>query len=309
MTRVLVSLALGLTLLGGWCVRGADDPPKELTPEQRKELDARWKELRSALLQSYRAGKLSEAAETATKALETARRLYPTQDHPELALSLYNMAVVRKAQRRYADAESFHREALAMRRRLYDKQDHPELANSLNNLANVLGDQGKYADAEMFHREALAMMRRLYPNQDHPDLAASLNNLANVLLDQGRYADAETLHREALAMRRRLYDKRDHSAWRKLITEGKDIAPELPARVRELVWAKVRKQLPEQVKVVYLCPDLALCRVPWAALPGDKPGTVLLEDYALATVPHAVFLLDKAHPRLWAAFTLSGPGR
>jgi CHAT domain-containing protein len=87
------------------------------------------------------------------------------------------------------------------------------------------------------------------------------------------------------------------SAWREAITAGKDIPPELPAKVRELAWAKVRKELPEQVKVVYLCPDLALCRVPWAALPGDKPGTVLLEEYALATLPHAVFLLDKLWPQ------------
>jgi CHAT domain-containing protein len=49
--------------------------------------------------------------------------------------------------------------------------------------------------------------------------------------------------------------------------------------------------------LVYVCPDLALCRVPWAALPGDKPGTILLEDHAVAEVPHAAFLLDKLWPQ------------
>src|SRR5262249_25474003 len=87
------------------------------------------------------------------------------------------------------------------------------------------------------------------------------------------------------------------TAWREAITQGKDVPPELPAKVRQLVWAKVRQELPERVKVIYLCPDLALCRVPWAALPGDKPDTILLEEYALATVPHAVFLLDKLWPQ------------
>jgi CHAT domain-containing protein len=87
------------------------------------------------------------------------------------------------------------------------------------------------------------------------------------------------------------------TAWREAITAGQDIPPEFPAKVRELVWAKVRKELPAQVKVVYACPDLALCRVPWAALPGDKPGTILLEEYVLATIPHAVFLLDKLWPQ------------
>jgi CHAT domain-containing protein len=48
---------------------------------------------------------------------------------------------------------------------------------------------------------------------------------------------------------------------------------------------------------VYIAPDLSLCRVPWAALPGSRPNTILLEDYALATIPHAVFLLDKLWPQ------------
>src|SRR5262249_40143650 len=87
------------------------------------------------------------------------------------------------------------------------------------------------------------------------------------------------------------------AAWRKAIMDGKDVPAELPARARELAWARVRRELPDRVKVVYIVPDLALCRVPWAALPGDRPNTILLEEYALATLPHAVFLLDKLWPQ------------
>jgi CHAT domain-containing protein len=210
MTRVLVGLVLGMTLAGGWCVTAADAPPKELTPEERKELETRWKELTSALGRSYQAGKLPEAAAAGKKALETARRLYPKQDHPNLAASLNNLATVLQDQGKYADAEALDREALAMRRRLYGKQDHPDLAAALNNLAIDLQQQWKYADAEPLHREALAMRRRLYPGQDHPELAGSLSSLAYVLRDRGEYADAEALHREALAMCRRLYPKHDH---------------------------------------------------------------------------------------------------
>jgi CHAT domain-containing protein len=36
--------------------------------------------------------------------------------------------------------------------------------------------------------------------------------------------------------------------------------------------------------------------LPWAALPGVKDGTILLDDYAIAVIPHAVFLLDKLWP-------------
>jgi CHAT domain-containing protein len=209
MRRVLVGLGLGLTLAGGWCATADDDPPKELTADERKELEAKWKEQTSAFLQSYRAGKLPEAAEAGQKALETARRLYPKQDHPLLAGSLNNLAAVLTDQRKYADAEKFHREALEMRRRLYPKQDHPLLAGSLNNLASLLWHQEKYAEAEPLYREALDMRRRLYDREDHPELVATLNNLATVLEHQQKYADAETYFRNALEMARRLYAKQD----------------------------------------------------------------------------------------------------
>ncbi|HKB37004.1 MAG TPA: CHAT domain-containing tetratricopeptide repeat protein [Gemmataceae bacterium] len=210
MKRVLLGLVLGMTLVDGWCAVAAEDPPKKLTPEERKELEAKWKELNEAGMKYYQAGKLPEATEAAEKALETARRLYPRQDHPDLAKSLKKLAFVLRAQRKYADAESLYREALAMYRRLHPRQDHPLLAKTLNNLAFVLWYQGKYADAESFFREALAMYRRLHPRQDHPDLAVSLNNLARVLQDREKLADAEPLFREVVEMLRRLYPERDH---------------------------------------------------------------------------------------------------
>jgi CHAT domain-containing protein/tetratricopeptide (TPR) repeat protein len=210
MTRLLAGAVLGMTLVGGWRVTAADDPPKELTPEERKELQARWQEFTSSLIQSARAGKLPEAAGAGKKALEAARRLYPKQDHPQLAGSVNNLANVLWAQGKYVDAETLYREVVAMRRRLYPSQDHLDLAVSLNNLATVLDAQGKYADAETLYREALAMKRHLYAQHDHPDLAGSLTNLATVLREHGKYAEAEMLQREALAMRRRLYPKQDH---------------------------------------------------------------------------------------------------
>jgi CHAT domain-containing protein/tetratricopeptide (TPR) repeat protein len=627
MTRVLVGL--GMTLSVGLCAVAGDDRPDKLTPEERKELEASWNELANAGVKHYQAGQLAEATEALEKALAAARRLYPAtefpdghpnldvslnnlarvlqdrekladaeplfrevvemlrrryperdhphlaegltslaqvlqaqgkyadaepllrdalemkrrlypkQDHPYLAVSLSSLATVLQAQRKYADAEGLFREALAMNRRLYPKQDHPGVANSLNNLALVLRDQGKLADAEPLCREALEMRRRLYPKQDHPHLATSLNNLAGILKDRGKYGDAEPLYRDALEMFRRLYAKQDHprlatslsnlagllkarekyadaeplfrdalrmfrslagayaavrsegesltlaasyplardaflssaralqaepiavyaevwdskgalarvyerralaaraaaanpraadllarltdvrrrradmllaprpadpatfrkrdedlagytrqiealdrdlrpllpavdrteklakatptdlqsllspdaavvdflryvlfeqdpqkpgkegekwtvrylafvvardkvawvdlgpakpiedavTAWRAAITTGKDVPSEMPERVRDLAWAKVRKELPDKVKVVYVSPDLALCRIPWAALPGDKPDTVLLEDYAVAVIPHAALLLDKLWPQ------------
>ena len=88
------------------------------------------------------------------------------------------------------------------------------------------------------------------------------------------------------------------NAWREAVTSGQEIPAAVPAKVRELVWDKVRKELPANIKTVYICPDQALCGIPFAALPGDKAGTVLLEDFAVATIPQpSPFLLDQLWPQ------------
>src|SRR5262249_28956307 len=72
-------------------------------------------------------------------------------------------------------------------------------------------------------------------------------------------------------------------SWRRSITRRE--ASTAPTRLRELVWKKVEDVLPAGTATVYLSADGELSRVPFAALPGRKPGTVLLEDYTLAVVP------------------------
>ena len=80
--------------------------------------------------------------------------------------------------------------------------------------------------------------------------------------------------------------------WRRAIGEDDGHAKYADV-VRQLVWGPLAKQLPAGTKAVYLSPDMALSRLPWAALPGKAEGTVLLEDHLLVTVPHGPFLLDQ----------------
>jgi len=380
------------------------------------------------------------------------RRLYPRQDHPDLAQSLNNLAFFLQARGQYADAEPLFRETLEMVRRLYPRQDHPHLVRSLSTLGQLLRARGQYADAEPLFREALRMHRALvrayaavgsegdaltlaasFPlGRDNflsnaralrADLAAGYAevwatkaNLARVYEQRALRARAAAANPEAAALLAKLTDRRRRraelllapqpadpasrkqrddvleryareievldrqlrpllpaidraeklaratpadlqqalpagaavadflrytlfeqdpnrpgavgvkltvcylafvitkgkvagvdlgpaapiesavAAWREAITGGKDIPATLAAKVRELTWAKVRTELPVGIKVVYVCPDVALCRLPWAALPGDRPGTILLEDHAVAILPHAPFLLDKLWP-------------
>jgi CHAT domain-containing protein len=63
--------------------------------------------------------------------------------------------------------------------------------------------------------------------------------------------------------------------------------------VRELLWIPVARSLPPETRRLYIAPDGDIARLPWPALPGEAPGSVLLERYAFAVVPHGPYLLEK----------------
>jgi CHAT domain-containing protein len=147
------------------------------------------------------------------------RALYPKEKypsgHPDLALSINNLAVLHKDAGEYGKALPLFHEALDMRRALFPKDrfpdGHPALAQSINNLASLHQDAGEYGKAEPLYKEALDMRRALYPRDrfpnGHPALALSLNNLATLQLYAREYGKAEPLYREALDMRRALFPK------------------------------------------------------------------------------------------------------
>jgi CHAT domain-containing protein/uncharacterized glyoxalase superfamily protein PhnB len=80
------------------------------------------------------------------------------------------------------------------------------------------------------------------------------------------------------------------AAWRNAIAAGK--SSPAAAELARLVWQPLAKHLPSGTKTLYIAADSDLARVPWAALPTGK-DRVLLEDYAIAQVPHGTFLLDQ----------------
>jgi tetratricopeptide (TPR) repeat protein len=81
------------------------------------------------------------------------------------------------------------------------------------------------------------------------------------------------------------------AAWRRDLAAGQVSAA--TQTLRQLVWEPLAKHLPPGTETVFLAPDGSLARMPWAALPGNRPGTVLLEDLAVALVPHGPFLLER----------------
>jgi tetratricopeptide (TPR) repeat protein len=67
-------------------------------------------------------------------------------DHPDVAQSLHNLALLYGSQRQYADAERLYQRSLAIREKALGG-DHLDVAWSLNNLARLYYDQGRYANS------------------------------------------------------------------------------------------------------------------------------------------------------------------
>ncbi len=74
---------------------------------------------------------------------------------------------------------------------------------------------------------------------------------------------------------------------------GKGFRSDAADRLRKSVWEPIARIMGDGVEVVYVCPDGRLSAMPWAALPGERPGSVLLEDYTFAVVPHGSLLLEQ----------------
>lgn len=97
--------------------------------------------------------------------------------------------------------------------------------------------------------------------------------------------------------------------WRAAIDARREPS-EAGATLDRLLWQPIAPAIPPGTTTLYVAPDGDLARLPWAALPIGK-GRVLLEEYALAQVPHGTFLLDqlkfgKQFDGIASLFTLGG---
>ncbi|MEK7757973.1 MAG: tetratricopeptide repeat protein, partial [Planctomycetota bacterium] len=159
-------------------------------------------DLRTSIGTTYLAlGHYPDAEPHLRTTLEIRRRLHG-DGHPDVAVSLNDLASLRNAQGRHAEGESLLREALMIQRRLHGDK-HVDVASTMQSLGAALRTQHKYEEAEPFYRSALAMRRELL-GAEHIDVAQTVNSLALLLQNKADYAAAEPLFREALSMRRKL---------------------------------------------------------------------------------------------------------
>ncbi len=126
------------------------------------------------------------------------RRQHYGEGHPELGISLNQLALLYTAQGKYQQAQPLFEQALA----LYEQAGlsaSPVFAQTLYGLAWLAHDQGNFQQAEQLYQQALVMGEQVF-GPEHHEVAATLDRLAWLSHDQGKFQQAEQLYQRALTM-------------------------------------------------------------------------------------------------------------
>ncbi len=129
------------------------------------------------------------------RALALAKQTYGP-NHPAVAESLINLAVIGAYQGRVVEGEPLLLRAVAILEP-YEKSEPLSLANALSALSGVRHEQGRDDEAIAILERVLAIERAARKPDDAP--IATLQNLATALLEANRTQEAERYAREALA--------------------------------------------------------------------------------------------------------------
>ena len=127
------------------------------------------------------------------------RQLGP--DHPSVAATLNNLAVLLAGRGRYADAEPLHQRALAIAEKSLGP-NHLDTASMLTTLAITYDRQGKSADAETLYARAVAIAREAKVLRN---LLINASSMGYSLARRGRLRDALPYYREAVDALEALY--------------------------------------------------------------------------------------------------------
>jgi tetratricopeptide (TPR) repeat protein len=144
-------------------------------------------------------GLLAEA-ETQLAAALALRREVLGEEHPDTILSMNNLAIVYRKQRRDSEAENLLRKVIETNRERFGEEDAITLA-SMGNLGLVLKDQGKLDEAEALQKKVLGLHRRVHGEASVETLRA-VNNLASTYWQQRKYTEAEALQEKVLEAKR-----------------------------------------------------------------------------------------------------------
>jgi CHAT domain-containing protein/Tfp pilus assembly protein PilF len=175
------------------------------TDDDRALHEAR--KLNTEFFRLHRAGKYDEARPLGERVLEIRERALGS-DHPDVARSVNNLAILYDLKGDFARSELFYQRALAIREKVWGPE-HPDVAASLNNLAFLYSKRADYAKAEEFYGRALTSGEKAL-GPEHPNVAATLLNFAILCYERGNYAKAELLFQRARAIFEKAFEPEHH---------------------------------------------------------------------------------------------------
>lgn len=149
----------------------------------------------------------------------------------EMSNALRALGIAHSEQRKYAEAEAYHKRALEIRESLHGPASR-QVGDFLNDLAFNYRKQGRYGEAMALAERAARILEEA---GNRFDLAVVLNNIGHVHDGQGRLADAEAFFRRALATTEEAMGRNrgpDHPGWFQRIKQIKDYVVALRERGR-----------------------------------------------------------------------------
>jgi len=201
--RGLVMDAKGSSMTLNQLFSKQSPPARHTAPSRMTSVDpnagsgSEWNALTRQAGLLHEKGEHAQAILLAQKALQVAERKR-AHAHPEVIMSLENLALLYFYQREYALAESLFKRAFTLKEEALGADD-PALTMSLNYLADLCIAQQQYSRAEAHFMHSLIICEKaLYPN--HPRIAACLDKLGRLYVAQGQYAQAEPFFSRAKAI-------------------------------------------------------------------------------------------------------------
>ena len=120
--------------------------------EGKKGTVTEWEDLTSEVMKLYSSGDYTQGVEVAKRALQVAQQ-NDGPDHPNVALSLGNLAELYEAQKEYAKAEQLYKQSLEILEKAFG-QDDPYLVPTLLNMASLYNNIGRENEAHRMMERA-----------------------------------------------------------------------------------------------------------------------------------------------------------
>lgn len=111
-----------------------------------------WEELTSQVMKLYSSGDYEQGVKVAKRALQVAQE-NDGPDHPNVALSLGNLAELYEAQKEYAKAEPLYKRSVKILEKAYG-QDSQFLVPTLLNMASLYNNTGRENEAQKMMERA-----------------------------------------------------------------------------------------------------------------------------------------------------------